>query len=281
MPEQSENKTPEVPEKNRNWVTETLAMDNDSRRKTLFVALVLCLVCSIIVAGAAVLLRPIQNANQALDRKRNILEVAGLMEQGRNVDELFKKIETRIVDLASGTYTDAVDPATYDARKAAQDPALSQPVPPDEDIASIKTRADYMPVYLVKDGDAIKTVILPVSGYGLWSTLYGFLALDSDGNTIQGLKFYEHAETPGLGGEVDNPRWRNLWPGKKIYDAEQKPLIEVVKGSVDPQTANAEYKVDGLAGATLTSRGVTNMLHFWLGEQGYAPYLARLREGSL
>ena len=261
----------------KNWLAETLNMDNDSRRKTLFVAIALCLVCSIIVASSAVFLRPIQTANQSLDRKRNILEVADLMEPGQSIDALFKQIETRIVDMSTGEYTEAVDAATYDARKAAKDPALSSPVPKDQDIASIKSKPDYAPVYLVKDGDAVKTVILPVHGYGLWSTLYGFLALEHDGNTVRGLKFYEHAETPGLGGEVDNPRWRALWRGKIVYDAEGQPQIEVLKGNVVTSSPAAQHQVDGLAGATLTSRGVTNLLRYWLGDQGFAPYLTRLR----
>ncbi len=123
-------------------------------------------------------------------------------------------------------------------------------------------------------------MILPVRGYGLWSTLYGFLALESDGNTIAGLGFYEHGETPGLGGEVDNPRWKAQWPGKEVYE-DGDPVIRLIKGSVDPNAANAEHKVDGLAGATLTSKGVTNLLQFWLGERGFKPFLDNLKSGEV
>lgn len=280
---QASVKAKEASRKAREWSAKTMSLENDSRQKTIFVAVVLCLVCSIVVAGAAIALRPIQLENQALDRKRNILQVAGLMEDEGNVDELFEQIETRILDMETGQFTDAVDPATYDFRKAAKDPTMSARLTKEEDIAGIKSQADYMPVFLVKNGEAIQTVILPVSGYGLWSTLYGFLAVDSDANTIKSLKFYEHAETPGLGGEVDNQRWRAFWTDKKIYreDDYTDPVIEVAKGSVEPNDPNLQYKVDGLAGATLTSRGVTNMMEFWLGEQGYAPFLARLREGEI
>jgi Na+-transporting NADH:ubiquinone oxidoreductase subunit C len=134
-------------------------------------------------------------------------------------------------------------------------------------------------VYRVSGPDGeLKTLILPVCGYGLWSTLYGFLALEGDLRTVQGLKFYQHAETPGLGGEVDNPKWRALWRGKVVFDEQWRPRVELVKGSVDPSAPDAAHKIDGLAGATLTSRGVTNLLNFWLGDEGYAPYLARLRQ---
>ena len=106
----------------------------------------------------------------------------------------------------------------------------------------------------------------------LWSTLYGFLALDARTFEIQGITFYQHGETPGLGGEIDNPKWKALWPGKRAFDENMNPVIEVVKGQ-----ASADNEVDGLSGATMTSRGVTNLLRFWLGENGYGPYLKWFR----
>ena len=255
-----------------------LQLPNDSTKKTLMVALVLCLACSVVVSGAAVILKPMQASNKAFDRKKNILEVADLMEAGKSVDAIYEeRVEARVVDLATGEYTDAVDPNSYDQRNAAKNPELSQPVPPELDKASIKRQAKYATVYLIREGDAVKTIILPVHGYGLWSTLYGFLALESDAKTVTGLKFYEHAETPGLGGEVDNPRWRALWEGKVVYDDQWRPNIEIVKGTVDKSRTDAIHQVDGLAGATLTSRGVMNLLQYWLSDQGFGPYLARLR----
>ena len=259
-----------------------LTLSNDSPKKTLFVAIALCLACSIVVASAAVLLKPVQESNRTLDRKRNILEVADLIEPGapaQRIRQIFdERVETRIVDLETGEYTDAVDPATYDDRDAARDLTLSRPVGGEQNIAGISRQARYKPVYMVQDGEDLQTLILPVHGRGLWSTMYAFLALAPDGNTIKGLKFYEHGETPGLGGEVDNPRWRQLWPGKEVYGDQGEVRIEVVKGNVDPQAANIEHKVDGLAGATLTSRGVSNLLRFWLGENGYEPYLNRFHQ---
>ena len=125
----------------------------------------------------------------------------------------------------------------------------------------------------------IDKIILPVHGAGLWSTLYGFVALESDGNTVAGLGFYEHAETPGLGGEVDNPRWKSLWPGKQVY-RDGVAAIALIKGSVDPASANAPWEIDGLAGATLTARGVTNLVQFWLGENGFEPFVNNLKSGA-
>ena len=250
---------------------------NDTIKKTLTVALLLCVVCSVIVSAAAVFLKPIQLENKTLDKKKNILAAAGLLEPGKSVEELFTQIESKVVDLKTGEFTDAVDPYQYDQRKASKDPKQSVALASADDIASIKRLEQYATVYLVKEGDAIKTVILPVRGYGLWSTLWGFLALEGDFNTVVGLGFYEHAETPGLGGEVDNPKWKSIWVGKNILDAEGEVAIEVIKGSVTQDTAGSINKVDGLSGATLTSRGVSNLVQFWLGEHGFGPFLAQLR----
>ncbi len=261
----------------RGPVGRMLALPNDSTKKMLFVAVVMCLVCSVIVAGAAVLLRPKQIENAALDRKRNIVEVAGLLGPDGDVQAAFERVEARVIDLETGELAEGVDAARYDQRKAAKDPERSKALARGEDIAGIGRRARYATVYLVRDGDAIRQVILPVHGYGLWSTLYGFLALQGDFRTVAGLKFYDHAETPGLGGEVDNPNWRAKWDGKVAFDESGKAVIEVVKGAVEATRPGAEHRIDGLAGATLTTRGVDNLLKFWLGENGFGPFLARMR----
>ncbi|OOY69427.1 Na(+)-translocating NADH-quinone reductase subunit C [Solemya velum gill symbiont] len=257
-----------------------LAMPNDSQTKTIVVALALCLVCSIIVAAAAVGLRPLQEANKALDKQRYILSVAGLDISG-NIQATFdQSIETRLVDLASGDYVEEMDAAGYDQRKAAKDPQQNLTLSSDVDIASIKARAKIASIYLVKNGDTITRVILPVHGYGLWSTLYGFLAIEPDGNSVYGLKFYDHAETPGLGGEVDNPKWQAKWNGKQLLDANGKQALNVLKGNVSPDSKFFQHEIDGLAGATLTSRGVSNLVRFWTGANGFGPYLTKFKNGG-
>jgi len=255
-------------------------MPNDSPQKTLFVAVVLCLVCSVAVASAAVLLRPLQERNKLLAQRTEILKVAGLYEEGEKVDTLFEQVETRIVDLETGEYVDDIDVTTFDQREAARDPQLSVAIAKEDDIARIFRRSKYAPVYIVKENDQPRTLVLPVHGYGLWSTMYAFIALAPDGRTLQGVSFYEHGETPGLGAEVENPKWQAGWEGKVTRDNEGEVQFEVSKGSVDPGSPEAEYAVDGLSGATLTSNGVTNLVRYWLGEQGFGPYLARIRAES-
>ena len=148
----------------------------------------------------------------------------------------------------------------------------------DEDIARIKKKPKYMPVYEVRDQGEVSKYIFPIYGKGLWSTLYGFLALDKDLETIRGITFYQHGETPGLGGEVDNPKWKALWKGKKAFDENNDVKISVIKGKVDTSNPNKEYLVDGLSGATLTTRGVDHLVKYWLGKHGYGAFIDNLRK---
>ena len=254
-----------------------LALPPDSVPKTLFVAVTLCLVASMAVSAMAVSLRPMQEANKLQDKQRNILQVAGQFKPGQNIAEAFKLFEPKVLEIETGLFTDKFDPLTFDDRAAADDAELS--ISLSDDPASIGRRANYVTVYLLRDNDGeIDKVILPLHGYGLWSTLYGFIAIEENGNDIFGLQFYQHGETPGLGAEVDNPRWKALWKDKKLRDEDGTLQISVAK---TVPAAGPEYHIDGLSGATLTSDGVNNLVRFWVGEAGYAPFLAKLEAGDL
>jgi len=247
--------------------------------KTMVIVLAVCLVCSIIVAGAAVGLRPLQIANKAIDKQNKILDVAGLTTE-KTIPEIFNSnIETKLVDLATGEFVSTPDAATYDQRKAAKDPETSVKLTPEQNIAKIGRRANLATVYLVSDDSGVlQRIILPVHGAGLWSTMYAFVAVKPDGNTIEAITYYEQGETPGLGGEVQNPRWSGLFVGKELFDADGNPAIKIVKGQA---AADSKHEIDGLSGATLTSVGVEHTFTFWLGEQGFGPFLSKVREGAL
>lgn len=256
-----------------------MASNNDSIKKTLTVVVALSLVCSVVVSVAAVALRPLQQDNAVLDKQKNIVAVAGFEASTANdIRELYKaNIEPRLVDLESGEFIDG-DAATFDQRKAAKDPAQSIKLTAEQDKAKILRRSNTGMIYLVKDGDAVSRIILPVHGNGLWSMMYAFVAIETDGNTVAGITYYEQGETPGLGGEVENPKWRNQFVGKKLFDANNQPAIQVVKGGAPQGT---EHGVDGLSGATLTSNGVQHTFDFWLGDLGFGPFLAKVRAGDL
>jgi Na+-transporting NADH:ubiquinone oxidoreductase subunit C len=256
----------------------------DSVLRTLLVSFVVCFICSLVVSYSAVSLRDAQETNKLNDKRTKILQAAGIFNPNLPVEDQFNKLEQKYIDFSSGILIDEVDGldlSTYDPVEFSKKINFSKAVNPDQDIAIIKSQELYGKIYILRDQDqGIDKVVLPVRGYGLWGTLFGFISLGADLNTIEGLEFYEHKETPGLGGEVDNPNWKNLWKGKKIYDLRNLVEIEVIKGKVSQNDLNIAYKVDGLSGATLTSRGITNMMHYWFGDNGYKTALEGLKNGS-
>lgn len=264
-------------------------MQRDSVANTFRVAILLCLVCSVAVSVFAVGLRPTQQKKKEEFRQQNILTAAGLWTdetaaKGESAAALFKKLITPVVvDLTSDQLTDKWQPGApeIETEAALRDPGFSQLIDGSgetgSDIAGIRRRQMFETIYEVRDGGKLKTLVLPIRGYGLWSTLWGFVAIDFSEATsdpqslkVEGLTYYKHAETPGLGGEVDNPAWKARWADKKIFDSDWSVRLEVAK------SAAGDYEVDALAGATLTSNGVSNMLSYWLGEPGYGPYLKTL-----
>ena len=256
---------------------------NDSVLKTLTVSFVVCLFCSLIVSFAAVSLRDAQNLNKLNDQRIKILKTAAIYNPEESSESQFGRLTPKFVDFSNGLLLDEfedLDLITYDPVYFSKQADYSTPVPADLDIAIVKNKENIGKIYLLKDfNNNLEKIILPIRGYGLWGTLYGYIAIDKDLNTIRGLEFYEHKETPGLGAEVDNPKWKALWDGKKIY---KDGVIEiaVIKGKVDKSNKMADYQVDGLSGATLTSRGVTNMLAFWFSESGYQETLSKINYDS-
>lgn len=264
-----------------------MSKPKSNNAKTISVALTLCLVCSVLVSAVAVGLKPAQIENARLDRNKNILVAAGMYnaesDTASDVAERFKDFDVEIIDLNTGDYLDdealkaagIPDRNAYDASQATKNQALSEDLG-DNDPAGIGRKPKYAKVY-VKSDDAgnPEMVVLPIQGYGLWGTIYGFLTLESDMNTIKGISFYEHKETPGLGARIEEPEWRAQWSGIQSYDEDGNVATGVTKAGTPK-----DNWVDGISGATLTGRGVSNMIQFWLGEQGYKPYLDKLRQDS-
>jgi len=248
---------------------------------TILFATAVCIVCAIVVSTSAVSLKERQDINAALEKQRNVLQAAGLMSFDEKLDaqevaQRFEKIEMEVIDLTTGEPAPDIDPATFDQAREAKNPATSTPAPPNPSL--VKRLPNHALIYKVLDEKgSIESLVLPVEGYGLWKTLYGFIAIEGDLNTVRGITFYDHGETPGLGGEVDNPRWKSRWVGRKVFGDDGEPQIEVIKGFAPPPD-EAPYEVDGLSGATLTSRGVTNLVHFWLGDNGFGLYLEKIEQ---
>jgi len=235
----------------------------------MIIPLIACIACAVVVSVTAVTVRPEQNLNVENEKKLKILAAAGIMTD--EVEKEFSKIKTLYVDFKSNQLVEVTE--NYDHIKASSNVAQSSLVPKEQDIAILKRRENVAPIYVwYSEQNQIQKIVLPIRGYGLWGTLYGYLSLDADLNTVKGIEYYDHKETPGLGGEVDNPVWKSDWNGKKVYDSSGNVVLYVTKG---PSTE--EYEIDGISGATLTSNGVSNMIKYWLGENGYGPVLEMLR----
>lgn len=250
--------------------------------KPFYSVLILAFGCSALVAMAAVGLKPYQDANKALDQKKNILAAAGLYQEHISVEEQFASIDTKLIELATGKFIEdqSIDPQSFDQLDSASKDETGQTVMEADDLAGIRRQEKYSLVYLVKEGDSVEQIILPVRGKGLWSTMYGYVAIASDLNTIRGVSFYEHGETPGLGGEIENPRWQKGWQEKNLYNDTSELLISVVKSGTQSSPEEQLYHIDGLSGATLTTKGVDNMMRFWFGDHGFKPFFEQIRNGG-
>jgi len=260
----------------------------DDRKKAFIVAGILCLICSVLVSTAAVSLRPRQLQNEKLDIQTSILKVAAIpKDDEQQDDEQFDSSWRKMIVLgrrSDGTPNGEVvsradlpagiDPDRFDPEKAARIESLSTEIR-NNALPQIARRPYYSFVYeITRNNPEDDRIVLPIYGKGLWSTLYGFIALKPDCTTIAGITFYRHGETPGLGGEVDNREWKASWEGKLAFTENNfsSPSIRVVKG-----TASGNSQIDGLSGATITSRGVNDLVRYWLGPDGFGPYLDRKR----
>lgn len=248
-------------------------MRRESDLRTFMTALILAAVCSFLVSGAAVALKPLQEKNKELERKKNVLIAGGVYSEGMNIEEAFESIDIAFADMKTGEKLSGnIDDYFNNFKQLSTGPG-SIKLTKAQDLAGIKSIPAKVPVFMMKKPDgSISKVIVPIYGSGLWSTMYGFLALESDMNTVSGITFYEHGETPGLGGEIDNPIWKSKWEGKEIYDGGSVAL-SIVKGG-----AKGEHEIDSLSGATLTSRGVEGVIRFWLGENGFAGFFENIRQ---
>jgi Na+-transporting NADH:ubiquinone oxidoreductase subunit C len=261
------------------------ARHRETPRYTIVFAAVVCVACALLVSVAAVSLQPLQKANARLYMEKNVLVAAGLIAPGadvsrRAVEEFFERdIKVRLVDFATGELLppEARDARRYDQRAARNDPALSRAAP--ENAAGIRRLPNYGVVYFVMKNGQVDQLVIAVEGLGMWGTIYGFLALGPDGNTVRGLTYYEHKETPGLGGEIGNPSWQALWRGRKGFDDQWNARITVIKGQAGSPDTDP-LRVDGLSGATITSNAITRLMQYWLGDMGYGKFLERFRGGA-
>jgi Na+-transporting NADH:ubiquinone oxidoreductase subunit C len=211
----------------------------------------ICIVCSLLLSVIAGSLAGKQEENRVLDKRKNILLAAGVSRDqvGKmSAAEVQTTYDAKLEELVINTAGDVVEgkkPSDLDAK----------------DQSGESRSPKLLPLFRQKD-EAGKTVgyIYPVTGKGLWSTMYGYLAVKPDGSEVVGVAFYKHGETPGLGAEIEQPWFTSSFVGKQIYKDGKIEGIEVVKGKVADKTGiDTNHAVDGMSGATLTGNGVTKM----------------------
>ncbi|MEQ8860033.1 MAG: NADH:ubiquinone reductase (Na(+)-transporting) subunit C [Pseudomonadales bacterium] len=239
-------------------------MKNESTSRALLTVAAVALVCSAMVATSVYLLQPMQKAYAQIDRNRSILRAAGIDTADMDDDQVvttFLALDARIIDLSDAVFTSAPAMTTawgYDHWSSA------------DRTAGIAAR--YVPAYLVWRDGGLARLVVPVDGAGMWSTIYGYLALEPDLNTVAELIIYRHGETPGVGDRIEDPRWLAEWAGKRLVDDAGDVRVTVVK---NPQAGN--FQVHLISGASVTSEAVGGLIRRWAGPEGYGPLLQRLR----
>lgn len=242
-------------------------MDKESTSHTLLFAGTICIVCSLLLSGATALLKKQQDLQVELDRRINVLKAFGTPV----TDARGRKISAAEVDRI---FAEHISELVLDAQ-------TGKPIP---DLTSADVSRDELeqkvrlPLYVWKDGGKPAKYAFPISGKGLWSTIYGYLALDKDLGTIVGATFFRHGETPGLGGEVSSDWFQKQFAGKKVFADGRLLGFEVVKGPVrNKYPGGSDHAVDGISGATMTGNGINVFLNRDL--ERYEKYFRSIRKG--
>lgn len=252
-----------------------LALPNSSRTKTLVMAFFVSTICALAVSMATVILRPIQAANRAAEQQARLEAlVTGIPGMSELLSGDGGTLSTVILDLPRGRAAAEVTPATLAG--ALDDAGNWTTLEPGQDIAGLGQRPDYAQVYLLRgaEGD-ITLALLPVSGAGYNGPIDAIAALRGDMTTIAGLAITGQSETPGLGGRVEEPAWLAQFPGTQVSDASGTVRFAVARGP-----AGSKYEVDGITGATRTSNAMTQIMRFWMGPDGYGPFIDAVRRGE-
>jgi Na+-transporting NADH:ubiquinone oxidoreductase subunit C len=225
------------------------------RIRSLLFAGLLSLVCSVLLTAASTGLQDLQQHNMRLEKKRNILKAVGLIETGKIISE--SDIE-RIYDQNIRTFW--VTPAG-------------------DLVDALKRNEADLALYVRLEDQKIRNYAVPVESRGLWGKIYAYLALESDGATIAGFTVFKHAETPGLGGEIEKEWFQKKWIGKKIIDKKGAFVsVSIARGAAKDAVSDERlsHYVDGISGATLTGRYLSAGIRQTL--ESYEPVSIRFRK---
>ncbi|QIR15574.1 Na(+)-translocating NADH-quinone reductase subunit C [Shewanella aestuarii] len=248
-----------------------MAFKKDSVMGTMVFIISLSLVCSFMITGTAEILKERKLVKKRDEVQQFVLKAADIAIDTDFREVFAARVQPKIVNIESGEFVEQENILDFDERMAAINPDTSRK--PKKDTAKIKTRADIVRIFEVFDESGkLTSVVMPIYGKGLWSMIYGYLAVEPDLNTIKNIVFYEHGETPGIADFVTDPEWNALWQGKKLFDEQGKIAIKVVKGGAK---AGDIHGIDGVSGATRTGLGIQKAVEFWFGVEGYQTFLNR------
>jgi len=256
-----------------------MRQQRDKPIRVLWVSACVAIACSAMVTTAVSYFRPMQAAHASLERSRHILVAAGLLASTdsvspRQIATRFRQLTVQTADLRSDEFTNTVDPLTFDFETAGALESGSTALPKEKDIAKLGRRPDLMPIYLLSKDRALDSIVLPVYGQGMWSTIRAFISLRADAKTLQSLVIYEHGETPGIGDRIEDVTWLGSWSSKQVIDENGAVALRLVRTG---KAAADIHGVDAITGATVTSESVVTLVRFWLGEDGYGPVLKHLK----
>lgn len=257
-------------------------MRRESNVYTIFFALLIAAVFSLLLSVISESLDEKQRLQLEADIKYNILIATGLRECPLDQREAMEhRTQKECVD-AQCCFDRYIESLAVDYQGTPVDMKKIEKPPFRISLEKQKKRPReerVLPVFKRVEEGKVVAYCVPVVGKGLWSTIYGYIALKPDMNTVHGIAFYKQGETPGLGAEIQSKWFQDNFKGKKIRDEQGNLVsIEVVKGKLQPGMKNREHKVDGISGATLTGNGVTQLLEASL--KIYEPYFQKVRKGG-
>lgn len=263
-----------MPADERNPFRRFLALPNDSKTKTLLVAFLVSAICAVLVSAATVVLRPIQAANRAAEEQARIEAlVRGIPGMAALLEGSGGTLSSVVIDLEEGRAARNITPTTLDAALA--DAANWTALDPTADLAGLGQRPDFVQIFLLREGDRISLVLLPIAGQGYGGRIDAVIALHGDMNTVAGIAVTRQSETPGLGARIEESSWQASFPGTEIRDASGEIRFQVARGR-----ASSVHEVDGITGATRTSNAITRIVRFWFGPDGYGPLLRAIGRGE-
>jgi len=246
-------------------------MDINSNKYVFAYITILVLIVAVLLSVTAIKLQPLQKTNMEIEKMQQILAAANYKDIPKNqIVNRYKELTTELIIDNGGKIM-----SIYDFDENTIDSRAFDMAETVEYQKALDGESDYLlPVYVVKNPDNSFANVIPIAGKGLWGPIWGYVAVASDGNTIQGAIFDHKSETPGLGAQMSTAKFASMFEGKMLFnDNGEYVAVKLVKGGVSNNNINPKHGVDAISGGTITSQGVEKMIHDCL--KLYIPYIKK------